>query len=155
MNASVLRMKQICRHEHVACLCQIRFIRWTPAFIDSNNRIRLICLIRCWNKRTWLFLTTNDLLNKRAVGCSVILMFCLSLSGRILYLCICNWFYTDRMKKGIRWKSWTVPLLWATFSACKHKATDIFSGRRLHDGLQVRRPAVATYSYSDSRKTNR
>ena len=54
-------MKQICRHENVACLCQIGFIRWTPAFIDSDNWIRCIRLIRCWNKRTWLFLTTNNL----------------------------------------------------------------------------------------------
>ena len=61
MNASVLLMKQICRNENVACLCQIGFIRWTPAFIDSHNRICCICSIRCWNKITWLFLTTNNL----------------------------------------------------------------------------------------------
>ena len=35
------------RHEYVAYPYQIRLIRCTPAFIDSNNRIRVFCSIRC------------------------------------------------------------------------------------------------------------
>lgn len=34
MNANVLRKKQICRHQHAVCRCQVRFVRWTLAFIS-------------------------------------------------------------------------------------------------------------------------
>lgn len=37
MNASVLPMKQNFRHEHAACVCQIRLIRRTLAFIDFKQ----------------------------------------------------------------------------------------------------------------------
>ena len=34
MNANVLRKKQLCRHQHAVCRCQISFVRWTLAFIS-------------------------------------------------------------------------------------------------------------------------
>ena len=34
MNANVLRKKQLCRHQHVVCRCQVCFVRWSLAFIS-------------------------------------------------------------------------------------------------------------------------